>query len=358
MQSAVWGILSISLAISGPVLKLCFNCCSCLHVYVILLWYFFLNMALLAAICVHTNNLSQIITYLLTLYTASSFDWPMWPHGQYHQFALSSVLVTRFHGVSKMAVHCFESKDDLQEAICSLIAKQSSAAIENHGFFSVGFSGGSLPNIVCPGLLSAQIDLSNWRVLFCDERYVPLDNKDSNYKAIKEQLLDKTSAVKPENVLAIDSSLPLDDAAKDYETRLKSWYNGSGDGIPQLDMLLLGMGPDGHTCSLFPGHPLLLEKSRLVAPISDSPKPPSCRITLTYPIINAAKCVAFVATGSGKAAVLKKVLEGDDEEPLPSARVNPVKGELHWFLDKDSAKFLATKWLLISKKTSWPTSSL
>ncbi|KAJ7356011.1 hypothetical protein OS493_027407 [Desmophyllum pertusum] len=240
-----------------------------------------------------------------------------------------------------MAVtHSFAKETDLQREVCSLIAQKSSEAIQHHGFFTVGFSGGSLPKIVCPGLLSLQIDFSKWRVFFCDERYVPISHPDSNYQAVKQHFLDKAS-VQPEEVLAINHDIPLEEAAKEYESRLKDWYPGND--LPPLDMLLLGMGPDGHTCSLFPGHPLLKETSRLVAPISDSPKPPPCRITLTYPIINATKCAVFVSTGASKASVLQQVLEGDHEEPLPAARVKPANGELHWFVDDAAASLLKKK---------------
>lgn len=238
------------------------------------------------------------------------------------------------------ATRSFSSEGNLQREVCSLIAQKSSEAIKNHGFFAVGFSGGSFPKIVCPGLPSLQIDFSKWRIFFCDERYVALTDADSNYLGVKQHLLDKLS-VAPEQILTINHDIPLDEAAKEYESRLVGWY--PGDGVPSLDMLLLGMGPDGHTCSLFPGHPLLQENSRLVAPISDSPKPPPCRITLTYPIINASKCVAFVSTGSGKASVLQQVLEGNAKEPLPAAKVKPTNGELHWFLDDAAASLLTKK---------------
>ena len=238
------------------------------------------------------------------------------------------------------ATQRFSSEGNLQREVCSLIAQKSSEAIKDHGFFAVGFSGGSLPKIVCPGLLSLQIDFKKWRIFFCDERYVALTDADSNYVGVKQHLLDKLS-VAPEQILTINHDIPLDEAAKEYESHLKGWY--PGDDVPSLDMLLLGMGPDGHTCSLFPGHPLLLENSRLVAPISDSPKPPPCRITLTYPIINASKCAAFVSTGSSKASVLQQVLEGNAEEPLPAARVRPSNGELHWFLDDAAASLLTKK---------------
>ena len=238
------------------------------------------------------------------------------------------------------ATHVFSNEADLKRECCSLIAQKSTEAIKDHGFFSVGFSGGSLPKIVCSGLLALQIDFSKWRVFFCDERYVPLADADSNYAAVKQHFLDKL-AIAPEQVLAIKHEMSLNEAAKDYECRLKGWYPGVD--VPTLDMLLLGMGPDGHTCSLFPDHQLLKEASRLVAPISDSPKPPPCRITLTYPIINAAKCSVFVSTGASKANVLKQVLEDDGTELLPAARVKPVCGDLHWFVDEAAASMLTRK---------------
>ncbi|XP_010642681.1 6-phosphogluconolactonase [Fukomys damarensis] len=140
-------------------------------------------------------------------------------------------------------------------------------------------------------------------------------------------------------VITIDPQLPVEAAAEDYARKLRQAFQG--DAVPVFDLLLLGVGPDGHTCSLFPDHPLLQERDRIVAPISDSPKPPPQRVTLTLPVLNAARTVVFVATGEGKASVLKRILEDKDGAPLPAALVQPHTGTLRWFLDEAAARLLS-----------------
>jgi len=139
-------------------------------------------------------------------------------------------------------------------------------------------------------------------------------------------------------VITINPQLPVEEAAEDYAKKLRQAFQG--DSIPVFDLLILGVGPDGHTCSLFPDHPLLQEREKIVAPISDSPKPPPQRVTLTLPVLNAARTVIFVATGEGKAAVLKRILEDKEENPLPAALVQPHTGKLCWFLDEAAAGLL------------------
>lgn len=126
--------------------------------------------------------------------------------------------------------------------------------------------------------------------------------------------------------------MPLDECAKQYALQIRKAFELEHSiEWPKFDLLLLGMGPDGHTCSLFPGHSLLDEKNVLIAPISDSPKPPPARVTMTFPVINNARCCIFAMAGVGKADMVKRVLV--DKEDLPAGKVKPSNGELYWILD-------------------------
>ncbi|KAJ3043389.1 6-phosphogluconolactonase [Rhizophlyctis rosea] len=216
-----------------------------------------------------------------------------------------------------------------------LISHLSANAISRSARFTVALSGGSLPKILAADLKNnTTIDFTKWHIFFADERVVPLDHEDSNYKACKDTLFDAIS-VPREQIYTVDASLSHDKAAEEYTQQLKKVFGG--DAVPSIDLILLGMGPDGHTCSLFPGHPLLEVKDRWVASLDDSPKPPPQRITLTYPVVSNAETVAFVATGESKAEILHNIF--DLKQDYPAGRVS-AKKDLLWFVDEPAAKTL------------------
>lgn len=174
------------------------------------------------------------------------------------------------------------------------------------------------------------------QVYYADERVVPLDDKDSNHKLCMDVLFSKVT-IPSENIHHIDTTHldDLEELADEYEQQLASGF-GSKDSarFPVFDVILLGLGPDGHTASLFPGNRLLVEQGRWVAYLEDSPKPPPKRITLTYPVINHANKIAFVATGESKQDVLAEIMDNPADHSFPASRVHPANnGQLFWFVD-------------------------
>ncbi|KAJ7520171.1 hypothetical protein O6H91_20G070500 [Diphasiastrum complanatum] len=236
----------------------------------------------------------------------------------------------------------YESTAALTKDLAEFVAQLSNEAANKRGAFSVGLSGGSLISALEklgePPYVES-IDWSRWHVFWVDERVVKKTHPDSNYKLACDGLLSKV-AVPPEQEYAINDALSAEGAAEDYEAILKQLVKQgvleiSANGYPQFDLLLLGMGPDGHVASLFPGHPLVNEKQKWVAHLVDSPKPPPERITFTFPVINSAANILFVAMGSGKADMLQRVF--GEEVPhgcLPAQEVFLSHGKLIWFTDK------------------------
>ncbi|CAH2098101.1 unnamed protein product [Euphydryas editha] len=222
------------------------------------------------------------------------------------------------------------NEEELIKKLASYIEKISNDAILNREKFFVGLSGGSVVKYLCEGLPLINTDWSKWSIAFCDERVVPEDSDDSTFGTYSRQLIPKTQLTK-EQFIVIKQGVSAEEAAKDYTQKLKELFKSDNF---KFDLLLLGMGPDGHTCSLFPGHPLLNETTLKIAPITDSPKPPSSRITMTYPVINNARNCIFAISGSGKADMIKRILK--EKEDLPATRVKP-EGSLYWIVDNAAA---------------------
>lgn len=247
-------------------------------------------------------------------------------------------------------LHAFPGVDALAPALRSYLIQSQAAGIARHGVFKVAVSGGSLPKTLAAALLSPSsgpddvLDFSKWEIFFADERAVPLDHQDSNYALLKAELLDKIPAeagkptVHPINTDHLDD---VQELADQYEQVLVgSFASRDSVRLPIFDLLLLGCGPDGHTCSLFPGHALLRETDAWVAPIEDSPKPPPKRITLTLPVVTHAVRVAFVATGAGKKDIMKQIFDSD--ALLPCALVNEGAGDrCSWFVDEPAVEGVA-----------------
>lgn len=243
-------------------------------------------------------------------------------------------------------VYSFESVAGLAPTLRQYILSAQNASIDRHGTFRVAVSGGSLPKTLAQALLpngdgssGDKVDFGKWEIFFADERCVPLDHEDSNYKLLKDELLDKISKEElgEPKVFPIDEQY-LDDAqemADQYEKVLVSVFAARDSvKLPLFDLLLLGCGPDGHTCSLFPEHPLLRATDAWCLSISDSPKPPPKRITLSLPVVLHGVKIAFVATGGGKKDIMKKIFETEEGRALPCGLINEGAGEkVSWFTD-------------------------
>lgn len=243
-------------------------------------------------------------------------------------------------------VYAFPSVSELAPSLRQYVIAAQNAAIDRHSVFRVAVSGGSLPKTLAQALLSKgdgsrgdTVDFSKWEIFFADERCVPLDHEDSNYKLLKDELLDKI----PKEDFGEPKVYPIDEkynhdaqeSADQYEKLLVSVFAARDSvKLPLFDLLLLGCGPDGHTCSLFPEHPLLREVDAWCLSISDSPKPPPKRITLSLPVVLHGAKIAFVATGAGKKEIFKQIFETEEGHALPCGLVNEGAGDrVSWFTD-------------------------
>ena len=220
-----------------------------------------------------------------------------------------------------------------------IFIESATEAISENGRFSIALSGGSTPKLLFTKLaepeFSGQLDRDKIFIFWGDERNVPPDHQDSNFRMAKEHLLDKIG-IPANNIYRIRGELPAKEAAQDYQTLLESFFGTT----PMFDLILLGMGEDGHTASLFPNTEALEEDTRWVVE-NHVPKLNTTRITLSFPAINHAKKVLFLVQGTHKAQVLKEVLYGTYQPNLlPSQAVNPINGKLLWLVDQEAGKFL------------------
>jgi len=243
-------------------------------------------------------------------------------------------------------LHSFANVDEVAKNLRRYILRFQKSAIDRHDSFRVAVSGGSLPNTLAKALLvpgdgspEDTVQFSKWDIFFADERVVPLDHPDSNYRLIKDELLNKLPVDSSPTVHSIDAKHiddgDLQELADHYQGELAKVFAAKDSvKLPVFDLILLGCGPDGHTCSLFPDFPQLRETDAWVVGVADSPKPPPVRITSTLPVVTHALGVAFVTTGAGKKDILHKIFDTEDGRRLPSGLVNAVAGnKVSWFAD-------------------------
>lgn len=202
--------------------------------------------------------------------------------------------------------------------------------------FRIALAGGATPRLLYGELSLRSIDWSRMEFYWIDERFVPPDDPDSNYRMATETLLSHVPAL-PGNVHPIPTGGDPDAAARAYEGTLKLAYGADrlDSARPLFDFVLLGLGADGHICSLLPGSPLLDERERWVAPVAHGR--PEVRITLTYPSVQSSRVTAFYVAGEDKAKAVKAARAGDAN--LPGGRLHP-EGELVWLLDRAAASLL------------------
>ena len=228
----------------------------------------------------------------------------------------------------------FDDPDAVAEAVASWLLGQA----EGRERFAVSLSGGSTPKRLYERLASPAFrdrfpwDRTEW--FFGDERFVPKDDRDSNFRMVHEAMLSWVPAP-PESVHAFDTALASpEQAALAYEGELKRFYGAEtlDPARPLFDVTLLGLGPDGHTASLIPGQPVLDERVRWAAAVTEGR--PEARLSLTYPAIASSRAIAFLVTGKDKAAMLAHVRSGATDVPAGRLR---TAADVHWFVDEAAA---------------------
>lgn len=229
----------------------------------------------------------------------------------------------------------------LNAAAVKEIVACAGSAIQTHGQFSIALSGGNTPRNVYSLLADQHRDSLPWNkihIFFGDERHVPPDHPDSNYRMTRESLLSKVP-IPAENTHRILAELPEQQAAGKYQSELKAFFRLSDGEWPRFDLILLGVGDEGHTASLFPGSTALLEKSRLVV-ANWVEKFKTWRITFTYPTLNHAAEVLFLVSGASKAEILRDIFDPRKANTFPAQGVKPVSGKLLWLADRAAASLL------------------
>jgi 6-phosphogluconolactonase len=238
-------------------------------------------------------------------------------------------------------ISIFDNDDLLSKAAADFIFSLSQKAIAERGRFTIALSGGSTPSklfaLMAEPPYSSEMNWKQTFVFWGDERYVPLDDERNNSHIAKKLLLSNVH-IPAENIFVVPVKMPPAKAAQHYEKTIRIFFK---EELPVFDLILLGMGDNGHTASLFPHTAIIDEKNALVKDVYVE-EVQMQRISFTAPLINHAKNIVFLVAGKAKAAMLKKVLEGEKNiQQYPAQMIKASKGNhLYWFLDKAAAEKL------------------
>ena len=241
-------------------------------------------------------------------------------------------------------VRIFDTDQDVATEAAEFLIWLGEQGIQERGRFRLALSGGSTPRHLYKILASQYARRLNWahvEFYFSDERCVPPDHEESNVRMADETLL-RPLAIDPEQVYRIRGEDEPEKAAAAYEALIRERFETQHGEWPAFDLVLLGLGDDGHTASLFPGSPSIRETKRLVL-ASQSPRSIRDRVTFTPPLINHARAIVFLATGAGKAAAVRTALEDEAVDPMqcPAKAIQPANGRRVWFLDQPAAAQLS-----------------
>lgn len=229
--------------------------------------------------------------------------------------------------------------DEIIDTLAAELVLMAEQCVRDYGDFHLALSGGSTPEPLYERLMYdpdyRRLPWGRTHIWIVDERCVPFDDARSNFRMIRETIVDHAD-IPAEHVHPIHAD--TETAVGDYENNLKEALLKRPKGEDRLDFILLGMGGDGHTASLFPHVDALQEKHRLVRKVHYSTVDPPERVTMTYPLLNAARLVAIFVTGAGKAKMIQRIATGNDSvDDLPIKGIQPQRGELKWYLDAQAA---------------------
>jgi 6-phosphogluconolactonase len=237
-----------------------------------------------------------------------------------------------------MQLHIYKNADEVCNALAAWIAEMIDTTLQVKEKFTIALSGGETPKklyqILAAQPYNEKIKWNRVHIFWGDERFVPFDDERNNAKMAYDNLLSKVN-IQPDQVHKMWTDIAPQESAKQYEKILHKYFD---DKQTTFDLVLLGLGDDGHTLSLFPGSEILQDNDSWVNIVDSKEK--GERITLMPSVVNRSSGVAFLVTGENKAKVLQEILETREQNKYPAQLIQPANGELHWFVDEDAAKYL------------------